>query len=88
VSKRDGWARLDVIDDGPGIAGEDLPHVFERLYVSRHRPQRKEAGSGLGLAIVRELVAAHGGAVEASAAPGGGASLSVLLPLAPVSAPS
>ena len=88
VTAQGPWARLDVIDDGPGIAAEDLPHVFERLYVSRHQPRRTEAGSGLGLAIVRELVAAHGGTVDASAAPTGGACLSVLLPLAAVRASS
>src|SRR3954447_9634804 len=88
VTADDGWARLDVVDDGPGIAPEDLPHVFERLYVSRHEPRRTEAGSGLGLAIVRELVTAHGGKVEASAAPGGGACLSVLLPLERVTSSS
>jgi two-component system sensor histidine kinase BaeS len=88
VSAEGGWARLDVEDDGRGIAPEDLPHVFERLYVSRHQPERKEAGSGLGLAIVRELVTAHGGRVEARASAAGGACLSVLLPLAPVRAPS
>jgi two-component system sensor histidine kinase BaeS len=82
VSSADGWARLEVQDDGPGIADVDLPHVFERLYVSRHQPQRKEAGSGLGLAIVRELIAALGGKVWAGAAPGGGACLTVALPLA------
>ncbi len=76
-----GWAELDVRDDGPGIAPEDVPHVFERLYVSRHEPRRKEAGSGLGLAIVRELVTAMGGQVRANAAPGAGACLSVFLPL-------
>src|SRR5581483_14284 len=70
VGVRDGWGVLDVLDDGPGIAPEDAPHVFERLYVSHHRPRRKEAGSGLGLAIVRELVTAMGGRVQASGAPG------------------
>ncbi|MGI8661716.1 MAG: sensor histidine kinase [Acidimicrobiales bacterium] len=83
VSTGGGWARLDVIDDGPGIAPEDTAHVFERLYVARHEPRRKEAGSGLGLAIVRELITAMGGRVEAVASPGQGACLSVLLPLAP-----
>jgi two-component system sensor histidine kinase BaeS len=86
VDSADGWARLAVSDDGPGIAPEDLPHVFERLYVSRHQPQRKEIGSGLGLAIVRELVTAMGGTVQASAAETGGACLSVLLPLSSVAA--
>jgi len=82
VSAQERWGLLDVVDDGPGIATEDLPHVFERLYVSRHEPRRKEAGSGLGLAIVRELVNAMGGQVRASATPGGGACLSIALPLA------
>jgi two-component system sensor histidine kinase BaeS len=81
VGPVNGWARLAVSDDGPGIAAPDLPHVFERLYVARHQPQRKEVGSGLGLAIVRELVVAMGGTVQASAAETGGACLSVLLPL-------
>ena len=69
-----------VEDDGPGIAPEDLPHVFERLYVSAHRPSRRESGSGLGLAIVRQLVEAMGGTVEATSAPTGGARLAVTLP--------
>jgi two-component system, OmpR family, sensor kinase len=68
-----------VDDDGPGIAPADLPHVFERLYVARHAPVRKESGSGLGLAIVAELVAAMGGTVVADTAPGGGARLVVQL---------
>src|SRR4051812_2290278 len=81
VETANGWARLSVSDDGPGIAAEDLPHVFERLYASRHQPQHKESGSGLGLAIVRELVTAMGGTVQATGADTGGACLSVVLPL-------
>lgn len=65
VSLHEGWAVVSVADDGPGIAAEDLPFVFERLYVATHRPTPKESGSGLGLAIVRELVAAMGGHVHA-----------------------
>jgi len=71
--------RVEVSDDGPGIAPQDLPHVFERLYVAGHQPVRKEIGSGLGLAIVRELVDAMGGSVQAEAAPGGGARMVVTL---------
>ena len=86
VGVTDAWARLDVIDDGPGIAAEDQPHVFERLYVARRQPDRRETGSGLGLAIVRELVTAMRGQVSASATAGAdgttaGACLSVFLPL-------
>jgi two-component system sensor histidine kinase BaeS len=53
-----------VDDDGPGIAADDLPHVFERLFMSSRYPARR-VGSGLGLAIVAELVHAMGGTVRA-----------------------
>ncbi|MCE9623382.1 MAG: HAMP domain-containing histidine kinase [Actinomycetia bacterium] len=74
------WATVTVDDDGQGIAASDLPHVFERLYVARERPERRENSSGLGLAIVRELVHAMGGEVEAGSAPNGGARMSFRLP--------
>ena len=80
ATREDATATLVVEDDGPGIAPEDLPHVFERLYVSRHEPVRHETGSGLGLAIVHELVVAMGGTVTAEAAPAGGARMAVRLP--------
>ena len=71
-----------VEDDGEGIAPDDLPHVFERLYVARHQPPRRESGSGLGLAIVRELVGAMAGQVRAESpiTGGGGTRLSLRLP--------
>jgi two-component system sensor histidine kinase BaeS len=72
-------AVLTIDDDGQGIATEDLPHVFERLYVSRVRPERRENSSGLGLAVVRELVNAMGGQVWATTAPSGGARIAVRL---------
>ncbi len=77
-----GAGLLTVDDDGPGIEPDDLPHVFERLYKSPHAPTRREVGSGLGLAIVRELVVGMGGQVAAGVAPGGGARVTVSLPLA------
>jgi two-component system sensor histidine kinase BaeS len=77
-----GTAMVWVDDDGPGIAPEDRPFVFERLYVSRREPRRAEIGSGLGLAIVHELVTAMDGTVAAESAPGGGARMVVRLPLA------
>ncbi|MEZ5233064.1 MAG: HAMP domain-containing sensor histidine kinase [Acidimicrobiales bacterium] len=73
---------LTVSDDGPGIAAEDVPHVFERLYVSARVPVRKEAGSGLGLAIVKELVEAMGGQVAVAPAVPVGTTFAVRLPLA------
>jgi two-component system sensor histidine kinase MprB len=60
-----------VRDHGPGIAPDDLPHVFERFY--RSDAARGTPGSGLGLAIVRQVAETSGGTVEAMDAPGGGA---------------
>ena len=72
---------LCVSDDGPGIVAEDLPRVFERLFVARPRADRP-VGSGLGLAIVAELVAAMGGSVRAESpiGPHGGTRMVVTLP--------
>ncbi len=66
---------LTVRDHGPGFGEDDLPHVFERFY--RARDARGMPGSGLGLAIVRQAAEAHGGAVAAANAPGGGALMRV-----------
>ena len=69
---------LQVADQGPGIAEEDLPHVFERFY--RSTEARTMPGSGLGLAIVRQAAENHGGRVAAARAPSGGALLGFWLP--------
>ncbi|NOZ30085.1 MAG: HAMP domain-containing protein [Chloroflexi bacterium] len=56
---------VQVTDDGPGIAAQDLPHVFDRFYRADRSRTRASGGSGLGLAIVKHLVEAHGGRVWA-----------------------
>ncbi len=73
-------AELTVRDHGPGIAAEDLPHIFDRFY--RGAEARGRPGSGLGLAIVRQVVEQHGGSIAAEAAPGGGTLMRVRLPRA------
>lgn len=75
---------LTIDDQGPGIAPEDLPLVFERFY--RSDDSRTMPGSGLGLAIVRQAVQRHSGAVRADQAPGGGARLVMWLPGTPAPA--
>ncbi len=74
------WIQVRITDDGLGIPADDLPHVFERLYVAQHRPTVRESGTGLGLAIVRELVQAMDGEVEAVAPPDGGTEMVVRVP--------
>ena len=69
---------LTVRDHGPGIAAEDLPHVFDRFY--RGAEARGRPGSGLGLAIVRQVAGQHGGSVTAELAPGGGTLMRLRLP--------
>ncbi|HET6963469.1 MAG TPA: ATP-binding protein, partial [Acidimicrobiales bacterium] len=70
---------LDVHDHGPGIAPEDLPHVFDRFY--RAASARSLPGSGLGLAIVSQVVTNHGGTVSASVPPEGGTVVHIELPI-------
>ena len=61
---------VSIRDHGPGIAEDDLPHVFDRFY--RAPSARSLPGSGLGLAIVRQVAESHGGDVSATRADGGG----------------
>jgi two-component system, OmpR family, sensor kinase len=56
------WLNVEVADSGTGIAGEDLPRIFEELY--RGTNARGLEGSGLGLALVRRVVERHGGEVS------------------------
>lgn len=63
---------FSVGDNGPGVAPEHLPHLFERFYRVEKGRSRKLGGTGLGLAIVKNSVTAHGGSVSAELAPHGG----------------
>lgn len=81
VAAADGVARLTVADRGPGIPQnerERLLRPFERLEAHAHLP-----GTGLGLAIVKQIAEKYGGRVVAEDRPGGGALVTIELPLAP-----
>jgi two-component system, OmpR family, phosphate regulon sensor histidine kinase PhoR len=82
LSSRGGWCLVGVRDHGPGLSEQDLSHLFERFYrgdPSRVRSQR--SGSGLGLAIVQQIAVTHGGRIQASNHPEGGALMELILPL-------
>ena len=75
-------AKLVITDDGPGIAPEFLPVVFDRFKQATPTSHSAKRGLGLGLAIVKHLVELHGGAVSAySEGLGKGARFEVTLPL-------
>jgi signal transduction histidine kinase len=81
-----GMVELTVRDRGPGIAPEDLPHLFDRFYQADPARDRSSGTSGLGLAIVQAIARAHGGDVIAENAEGGGARFRLLLPALPSAA--
>ena len=68
---------IEVRDSGPGISADDLERIFSPFFTTK--PQ----GTGLGLAIVRKVVDAHDGHIDATSAPGRGATFRVTLPVVP-----
>ncbi|MFY0409104.1 sensor histidine kinase [Solicola sp. PLA-1-18] len=78
----DGYGRLVVEDDGPGIPDGERAHVLERFVRLDAGRDRDRGGSGLGLAIVDEIVRAHGGDVQIDASPLGGARVTARVPAA------
>jgi signal transduction histidine kinase len=87
TARRDGTGvRIEVTDDGPGIAAHDLPRIWERLY--RGDRSRTERGLGLGLSLVRAIVMAHAGTVHVDSEVGRGSVFAITLPAASPAAPN
>lgn len=80
LEQEPGWAKVSVIDSGPGIPDKDLPYIFDQFYRVDKARNRKDGGCGLGLSLVRSLSEAHGGRVELQCNPGGGCAFAVYLP--------
>ncbi|GAC1482810.1 MAG: hypothetical protein NVS2B12_37850 [Ktedonobacteraceae bacterium] len=81
AEQRDERIIVSIADDGPGIAPDELPHVFERFYRARHGRQQHSGGTGLGLAICKAFIEAHRGHIWVeSDTPG--TTISFSLPLA------
>jgi len=76
-----GAIRVAVSDEGPGIAPEDLPHIFNRFYQGRRQGTQTVAGSGIGLALAKKIVEAHRGRIWADSREGKGTTVQFVLPL-------
>lgn len=70
------WGHLRVVDEGPGIPQEILPHIFDRFVTGRV----KSGGVGLGLYLANRIAQAHGGRIEVESPPGKGARFTLRLP--------
>ena len=81
VVKEKREVRLEILDDGPGIPSEAIPHLFERFYRVDGARSTRGNGSGLGLAIVRWIVQQHDGRVSVESRLGEGTVFTVLLPV-------
>jgi signal transduction histidine kinase len=76
-------AEITVLDNGSGIAPDDLPHIFDRFYrADASRSSQNTAGHGLGLSIAQRIVKVHGGNITATNNPKKGATFTIALPLA------
>lgn len=80
VEKLEGSVALSVNDNGPGIAEEDLPRIFNRFWRGEKSRSRASGGAGLGLAIARQLVEAQGGTITAHNLPEGGLQVRCVFP--------
>jgi signal transduction histidine kinase len=78
IESRSDSGQVEVVftDTGPGIAPEDLAHIFEPFYTT------KDSGTGLGLAVSYNIIESHGGTLGVASVPGHGATFTVRLPAA------
>jgi signal transduction histidine kinase len=83
LDKYDGQVELVVIDNGEGIAEQDMGHIFDAFYRGRHRSTPvSSGGSGLGLTIASAIARAHNGSITVNSEAGNGTEFRVILPAA------
>jgi len=86
ANRAEGTGSISIVDHGEGIPPQIREQIFERFWRADTSRARETGGSGLGLAIVASIVAALRGSVHVVETPGGGATFTVTLPLAPAQA--
>lgn len=84
IARDRAWVRVQVTNEGPGIAPEEMPSLFTRFFRTPAARARSARGLGLGLYITRGLVEAHGGTIFAASEPGARTTFTFTLPIAEV----
>jgi len=87
AEKISGYIQVSVVDNGIGIPGSDLPHVFDRFYQVQSHLTRRHGGMGLGLSVAKAMVELHKGQIWAESELGKGSKFSFLLPVQTLTAP-
>jgi heavy metal sensor kinase len=78
--RQNGFACINVEDDGPGISSDDIRYIFDRFYRA-DRSRKRESGSGLGLSISKWIAEAHQGTIEVESRPAAGSLFTIKLPM-------
>lgn len=80
VAKEFRHIKIQVVDQGIGIAKEDIPHLFDRFYRTDKARNRKHGGVGLGLSIAENIVNLHQGTIAVDSTPGEGTTITIRFP--------
>lgn len=83
IQGTDTGVELCINDNGPGVAGEDLPYLFNRFWRKDKSRSRAAGGTGLGLAIAKQLIEAQGGTIIAQNLDGSGLKIQIMLKALP-----
>ena len=77
VEDGEDFIRVEIRDNGKGIAGKDIPYIFDRFYRTDSSRNSSTGGSGIGLSIVKKIVEDHGGRIWASSREGVGTTMTI-----------
>lgn len=79
LDEDDDYVRIDIEDNGRGIAGKDIGHIFDRFYRGDASRSTAQGGSGIGLSIVRKIIDDHGGMISVDSVRGEGTAMHISL---------